>query len=316
MRMSSGGRSRATSTPPWPRAPRNRGSSCWWSAPTFLPPLRDGPGSAPLLSAPDPARTVLSQQSWRAPATQAHPSFAPQQRSRTETMVPGEMGNPSKALKTPQSRSSTYPFAAMNNSNAKFVRERRPCNGTNASVQTSRTAGAQIYANHCVREHCRPITTACVRTLQQSLSQLIRGELINDRRLKKALAIQFPRVAVITPYYKEPWPGSCANVTSACWPRANLACTYWWPTDTRAGGSTTWQCRSMCSYSPQPWRHRIHTTLDRELSRHRPGGGCRGLPRCRQLVRTRPHCQSSGGNGPRTSGLRLIQPNLCRLTER
>ena len=34
--------------------------------------------------------------------------------------------------------------------------------------------------------------------------QLIRGELIDDRRLQKALRSPLPRVAVITPYYKEP----------------------------------------------------------------------------------------------------------------
>ena len=35
-------------------------------------------------------------------------------------------------------------------------------------------------------------------------AQLIRGELIDDQRLQKALGNPLPRVAVITPYYKEP----------------------------------------------------------------------------------------------------------------
>ena len=61
--------------------------------------------------------------------------------------------------------------------------------------------------------------------------------------------------------------------------------------------------------APQPWRHRLNSPLDRELSRHRPGGGCRRLPRCRQLVRTRPHREPAVSDGPTPSRIRLIRPN-------
>ena len=62
----------------------------------------------------------------------------------------------------------------------------------------------KIYSNHLQQgtllayyDSLRPNPAAIA-------SQLIRGELIDDRRLRKALSNPLPRVAVITPYYKEP----------------------------------------------------------------------------------------------------------------
>ena len=61
----------------------------------------------------------------------------------------------------------------------------------------------KIYANHLQQgslpayyDRLRPNPVAIA-------SQLIRGELIDDRRLQKALDNPLPRVAVVTPYYKE-----------------------------------------------------------------------------------------------------------------
>ncbi len=76
-------------------------------------------------------------------------------------------------------------------------RNKRVSPGTGDSWQ-------KIYANHLSQgtlsvyyDSLRPSSAAIA-------TQLIRGELIDDRRLQKALGNPLPRVAVITPYYKEP----------------------------------------------------------------------------------------------------------------
>ena len=62
----------------------------------------------------------------------------------------------------------------------------------------------KIYANH-LRRGTLPAYYDSLRPNPAGIaSQLIRGELIDDRRLQKALGNPLPRVAVITPYYKEP----------------------------------------------------------------------------------------------------------------
>lgn len=62
----------------------------------------------------------------------------------------------------------------------------------------------RIYTNH-LRQGSLPTYYDSLRPNPATIAgQLIRGELINDRRLQKALGNDLPRVAVITPYYKEP----------------------------------------------------------------------------------------------------------------
>ena len=62
----------------------------------------------------------------------------------------------------------------------------------------------KIYTNH-LRQGTLPAYYDSLRPNPAGIaSQLIRGELIDDRRLQKALGNALPRVAVITPYYKEP----------------------------------------------------------------------------------------------------------------
>ena len=62
----------------------------------------------------------------------------------------------------------------------------------------------KIYANH-LRKGSLPAYYDSLRPNPTTIAaQLIRGELINDRRLQKALGNPLPRVAVITPYCKEP----------------------------------------------------------------------------------------------------------------
>jgi len=61
-----------------------------------------------------------------------------------------------------------------------------------------------IYANH-LRQGTLPAYYNSLRPNPAAIAaQLVRGELIDDRRLQQALANALPRVAVITPYYKEP----------------------------------------------------------------------------------------------------------------
>ena len=58
----------------------------------------------------------------------------------------------------------------------------------------------KIYANH-LRKGSLPAYYDSLRPNPTTIAaQLIRGELINDRRLQKALGNPLPRVAVITPY--------------------------------------------------------------------------------------------------------------------
>ncbi|MDO6351161.1 glycosyltransferase family 2 protein [Synechococcus sp. YX-04-1] len=62
----------------------------------------------------------------------------------------------------------------------------------------------KIYANH-LQQGTLPAYYDGLRPNPAAIAaQLVRGELINDRRLQKALGNPLPRVAVITPYYKEP----------------------------------------------------------------------------------------------------------------
>ena len=62
----------------------------------------------------------------------------------------------------------------------------------------------KIYTNH-LRRGTLPAYYDSLRPAPAAIAaQLIRGELIDDRRLQKALGHPLPRVAVITPYYKEP----------------------------------------------------------------------------------------------------------------
>ena len=62
----------------------------------------------------------------------------------------------------------------------------------------------KIYANH-LQQSTLPAYYDSLRPNPAAIvPQLVRGELIDDRRLQQALANPLPRVAVITPYYKEP----------------------------------------------------------------------------------------------------------------
>jgi len=71
-------------------------------------------------------------------------------------------------------------------------------------VRASGDSWRKIYANH-LSQGTLPAYYDSLRPKPAALaSQLIRGELIDDRRLQKALSNPLPRVAVITPYYKEP----------------------------------------------------------------------------------------------------------------
>lgn len=61
----------------------------------------------------------------------------------------------------------------------------------------------KIYANH-LRQGTLPAYYDSLRPNPAAIAaQLVRGELIDDRRLQKTLGNPLPRVAVITPYYKE-----------------------------------------------------------------------------------------------------------------
>ncbi len=62
----------------------------------------------------------------------------------------------------------------------------------------------KIYGKH-LRRGTLPAYYDSLRPNPAAIAaQLIRGELVDDRRLQKALGNPLPRVAVITPYYKEP----------------------------------------------------------------------------------------------------------------
>nr|WP_170951215.1 glycosyltransferase [Synechococcus sp. UW106] len=62
----------------------------------------------------------------------------------------------------------------------------------------------KIYANH-LSQGSLPSYYDSLRPNPAAIAaQVVRGELIDDRRLQKALGNSLPRVAVITPYYKEP----------------------------------------------------------------------------------------------------------------
>lgn len=62
----------------------------------------------------------------------------------------------------------------------------------------------KIYANQ-LQQGTLPTYYDSLRPIPSAIAtQLVRGELIDDRRLQKALGNPLPRVAVITPYYKEP----------------------------------------------------------------------------------------------------------------
>ena len=62
----------------------------------------------------------------------------------------------------------------------------------------------RIYANH-LRQGSLPAYYDSLRPSPSILAeQLAQGDVIEDRRLQKALGHALPRVAVITPYYKEP----------------------------------------------------------------------------------------------------------------
>ena len=61
----------------------------------------------------------------------------------------------------------------------------------------------KIYANH-LRQGTLPAYYDSLRPNAAAVTaKLILGEIVEDRRLQKALGTQLPRVAVITPYYKE-----------------------------------------------------------------------------------------------------------------
>ena len=61
----------------------------------------------------------------------------------------------------------------------------------------------KIYANH-LQKGTLPAYYDSLRPNPAAIAaELLRGELIDDRRLKRALSNPLPRVAVITPYYKE-----------------------------------------------------------------------------------------------------------------
>ena len=61
-----------------------------------------------------------------------------------------------------------------------------------------------IYAKHLCQGTLPAYYDSLRPTPSAIAAQLIRGALIDDRRLQKALGSPLPRVAVITPYYKEP----------------------------------------------------------------------------------------------------------------
>ena len=87
--------------------------------------------------------------------------------------------------------------------------ERKIRQGTEA-LQRNKRVGAgigdswrKIYANH-LRQGTLPAYYDSLRPNPAAIAeQLVRGALIDDRRLQQALGNPLPRVAVITPYYKE-----------------------------------------------------------------------------------------------------------------
>jgi hypothetical protein len=88
--------------------------------------------------------------------------------------------------------------------------ERKIRQGTEALQRNKRVSAGigdswrKIYANH-LSQGTLPAYYDSLRPKPAALAaQLVRGELIDDRRLQKALGNPLPRVAVITPYYKEP----------------------------------------------------------------------------------------------------------------
>jgi hypothetical protein len=88
--------------------------------------------------------------------------------------------------------------------------ERKIRQGTEALQRNKRVSAGigdswrKIYANH-LSQGTLPAYYDSLRPKPAALAaQLVRGELIDDRRLLKALGNPLPRVAVITPYYKEP----------------------------------------------------------------------------------------------------------------
>lgn len=62
----------------------------------------------------------------------------------------------------------------------------------------------KIYANHLIQGSLPAYYDSQRPSPPVLAAQLAQGELIDDRRLQKALSHALPRVAVITPYYKEP----------------------------------------------------------------------------------------------------------------
>ncbi|WP_115024862.1 glycosyltransferase [Synechococcus sp. UW69] len=88
--------------------------------------------------------------------------------------------------------------------------ERKIRQGTEALQRNKRVSAGigdswrKIYANH-LSQGTLPAYYDSLRLNPAAIAaQLVRGELIDDRRLLKALGNPLPRVAVITPYYKEP----------------------------------------------------------------------------------------------------------------
>ena len=88
--------------------------------------------------------------------------------------------------------------------------ERKIRQGTEALQRNKRVSPGigdswrKIYANH-LQQGTLPAYYDSLRPNPAAIAtQLIRGELIDDRRLQQALGHCLPRVAVITPYYKEP----------------------------------------------------------------------------------------------------------------
>jgi len=87
--------------------------------------------------------------------------------------------------------------------------ERKIGQGTEALQRNRRVAQGvghswrSLYNSH-LKQGTLPTYYDSLRPNERSLAiKLKSGELVEDRRLQKALASQLPRVAVITPYYKE-----------------------------------------------------------------------------------------------------------------
>ena len=164
--------------------------ACWWSAPTSTATARR-PGSATLLSTPDPTRTGLLQQSWRALTPKlihrTHPDVEITDGNHEDSMN----GIPIAAIKSTEIEILHVPIRSYEQLERKIRQGAGPCSAINAWPRRRRQLAEDLRQSP--QKGTLPAYYDSLRPKPAAIAaELLRGELIDDRRLKRALSNHSP----------------------------------------------------------------------------------------------------------------------------